>query len=219
MTKLKVGDRVKIKTRPDWIWPIDRLAHQEGRIANFTDRPDLVKESDALAEFVAVRLDMGDTVLLREEWLEKLTLGFADCIKFANEAKDCYVATAEGNQPRVRALGMILADKTGFYFQSYTVKAIYKQLQENPKAELNFAYRNRWGKVERVMRVSGKTKLVEDAEVRARVFGERAEILKMMGVDSPANPKLAIFQVYTGEAYFWDMADNWKEAQIPRIKF
>ena len=40
-----------------------------------------------------------------------------------------------------------------------------------------------------------------------------------MGITTPDNPLLAVFQVYTGEAYFWTMADSMKEASLPRIKF
>jgi pyridoxamine 5'-phosphate oxidase len=45
-------------------------------------------------------------------------MDFKDCVDFANETKTCYLATVEGDQPRVRALGMWYADETGFYFQT-----------------------------------------------------------------------------------------------------
>ena len=47
-------------------------------------------------------------------------MDFKDCVKFANDNKTCYLATADGDQPRVRALGMWYADETGFYFQGQT---------------------------------------------------------------------------------------------------
>ena len=49
-------------------------------------------------------------------------MDFKDCIKFANETPVCYLATADGDQPRVRALGFWFADETGFYFQIGAVK-------------------------------------------------------------------------------------------------
>ncbi|MCE7698204.1 MAG: hypothetical protein K8E24_005000 [Methanobacterium paludis] len=36
-------------------------------------------------------------------------MDFEDCIKFANETPVCYLATADGDQPRVRALGFWFA--------------------------------------------------------------------------------------------------------------
>jgi pyridoxamine 5'-phosphate oxidase len=58
--------------------------------------------------------------------------------QFANDNPTCYLATVEGNQPRVRAIGMWFADETGFYFQSQSVKAMCKQLEKNNKLEAYF---------------------------------------------------------------------------------
>ncbi|MBN1831093.1 MAG: pyridoxamine 5'-phosphate oxidase family protein [Deltaproteobacteria bacterium] len=56
--------------------------------------------------------------------------------KFANGNPACYLATAEEDQPSVRAMGMRYADETGFYFQTMSNKALYKQVQENDKREI-----------------------------------------------------------------------------------
>jgi pyridoxamine 5'-phosphate oxidase len=141
-------------------------------------------------------------------------MDFKDCVEFANENSVCYLATAEGDQPRVRALGMWFADETGFYFQAQTVKAVCKQLEKNPKVELYFNAKD----YSKVMRVSGKVKFITDAALRARCIEERP-FVKDFGITEPSNPLLAVFQVYTGEAYFWTMADSMKEADLPRIKF
>lgn len=141
-------------------------------------------------------------------------MDFKDCVKFANDNKTCYLATAEGDQPRVRALGMWYADETGFYFQAQTVKAMYKQIEKNPKVEIYFQAKD----MSKVMRVTGKTKIITDAKIRAKCIEERP-FVKNFGITEPSNPLLAVFQVYAGEAYFWTMADSMKEASLPRIKF
>jgi len=141
-------------------------------------------------------------------------MDFKDCVEFANENNTCYLATAEGDQPRVRALGMWFADETGFYFQTQTVKAMCKQLEKNPKVELYFNAKD----YSKVMRVSGKVKFITDTALRAKCIEERP-FVKDFGITEPSNPLLAVFQVYTGEAYFWTMADSMKEADLPRIKF
>jgi pyridoxamine 5'-phosphate oxidase len=142
-------------------------------------------------------------------------MDFKEYAKFANENRNCYLATTEGTQPRVRCLGMWFADETGFYFQAQSVKAMYKQLQKNPKVEVYFNTKD----FSKVMRVSGKVKLIEkDIELRARCIKERP-FVKNFGITEPSNPLLAVFQVYTGEAYFWTMADSMKEDKIPRVKF
>jgi uncharacterized pyridoxamine 5'-phosphate oxidase family protein len=133
---------------------------------------------------------------------------------FANENKTCYLATMEGDQPRVRALGMWYADETGFYFQAQTVKAMCKQLKENPKVEVYYHAKD----FSKAMRVSGKVKFIDDLEIKAKCIKERP-FVKNFGITEPDNPLLAVFQIYTGEAFFWTMADSMKEAQIPRVKF
>jgi pyridoxamine 5'-phosphate oxidase len=149
-------------------------------------------------------------------------MDFKDCIKFANENKVCYLATMDGDQPRVRCLGMWYADETGFYFQSESNKALCKQIEKNPKVEIYFHAGMDLSKTRRnlgkVMRVYGKVKTIKDLKIRARCIKERPGV-KNFGITKPSDPLLAVFQVYTGEAYFWTMADNMKEASIPRIKF
>ena len=141
-------------------------------------------------------------------------MSFEEYVKFANENPMCYLATVEGDQPRVRAMGMWYADETGFWFQAQSVKAVYRQIKENEKVEVYFCT----PKFSRVMRVSGKMKIVEDMEVKKKCIAERP-FLKNMGITEPDDPLLAVFHLYTGEAFFWTMADSMKEASIPRVKF
>ncbi len=141
-------------------------------------------------------------------------MDFKEYTDFANENKTCCLATAEGDQPRVRALGMWYADETGFYFQAQTVKALYKQLKKNPKVEVYFNNKD----YSKAMRVSGKVRFIDDLKLRAKCIEDRP-FVKDFGITEPENPLLAVFQIYTGEAYFWTMADTMKEDKIPRVKF
>jgi len=141
-------------------------------------------------------------------------MSLEEYVNFANENATCYLATVEVDQPRVRAMAMWYADETGFYFQSQSVKALYKQIQENNKVEVYFCTPN----FNKIMRVSGKVKIIEDMAVRKKCIEERP-FLTNMGITDPENPLLAVFHLYTGEAYFWTTADSMKEADIPREKF
>jgi len=53
-----------------------------------------------------------------------------ECIKFASENPVCFLATSEGDQPRVRALLMWFANENGFYFATMSPKQVFKQLKE-----------------------------------------------------------------------------------------
>ena len=145
-------------------------------------------------------------------------MSFEDCIKFANENPTCYIATVEDDQPRVRAIGLWYADQNGFYIQTQSVKAFSKQMAKHPKIEILFYAPTSKSPMGSVMRVSGQVKPVTDAKMLEKCIKERP-FLKAMGIEKPDNPLLSVFHLYTGEAYFWTMADSMKEADIPRIKF
>jgi pyridoxamine 5'-phosphate oxidase len=141
-------------------------------------------------------------------------MNFSDCAKFANRIRTAYLATEDGNQPRVRPLGMWYADDSGFYFQSQSVKALCHQLQKNNKVEFCFFD----PEASTVLRVSGVVEFINDIEARRKCLEERP-FLKDMGITAAEDPRLAIFKVYKGEAYFWTFKDSMKEADIPRIEF
>jgi pyridoxamine 5'-phosphate oxidase len=143
-------------------------------------------------------------------------MNFQDCIKFANEHRVCYLATADGDQPRVRPFGMWFADEKGFHFQTESVKAICGQLKRSPGVEICF-HASEPG-LGTVMRVSGKVEFIDEIALKNRVLAERP-FLKALGIKGPEDPLLVLFRVHSGEAYFWTMADNMKEGGIERIRF
>ncbi len=81
-------------------------------------------------------------------------------LKFLKDAETYYLATVEGDQPRVRPFGTAHVFEGKLYIQTGKVKDVSKQLHQNPKAEI-CAFKNReW------LRVSGK--LIEDDRNEAR---------------------------------------------------
>lgn len=145
-----------------------------------------------------------------------IRLDIQDSIRFANENPVTYIATIEGDQPRVRAFAMWFADKTGFYYHTGSTKAVCLQLKKNPKVELCFYRPDEAAGT--MMRVTGKVEFVEDKSLMERLFRDRPwmnDVVKGMSGEA----KVAIFRVAHGEAYFWTMADNMKERSVPHIKF
>jgi uncharacterized pyridoxamine 5'-phosphate oxidase family protein len=69
-----------------------------------------------------------------------------------------------------------------------------------------------------MMRVTGEVEFINDLALKSKVLAERP-FLKALGIKGPEDPLLVIFHVYSGEAYFWTMANNMKETEIERIKF
>ncbi len=80
--------------------------------------------------------------------------------QFLKDAGTYYLATVEGDQPRVRPFGTAHIFEGRLYIQTGKVKEVSKQLAANPKAELCAFYKGTW------LRVAGT--LVEDDRLEAR---------------------------------------------------
>ncbi|MGI5978782.1 MAG: pyridoxamine 5'-phosphate oxidase family protein [Oscillospiraceae bacterium] len=80
--------------------------------------------------------------------------------KFLKDAEVYYLATVEGDQPRVRPFGTAHIFEGKLYIQTGKVKAVSKQLMANPKAEICAFKDGEW------LRVCGE--LVEDDRFEAR---------------------------------------------------
>ncbi|MBP0988328.1 MAG: pyridoxamine 5'-phosphate oxidase family protein [Oscillospiraceae bacterium] len=79
---------------------------------------------------------------------------------FLKTAGTYYLATVEGDQPRVRPFGTVDLFEGKLYIQTGKVKAVSKQLQANPKAELCAFMNGVW------LRVAGE--LVRDDRIEAK---------------------------------------------------
>lgn len=79
---------------------------------------------------------------------------------FLKEAGVYYLATVEGDQPRVRPFGTAHIFEGKLYIQTGKVKPVSKQLAVNPKAEVCAFHNGQW------LRVAGE--LVEDDRVEAK---------------------------------------------------
>lgn len=133
-----------------------------------------------------------------------------DCIRFTNENPICYLATAENDQPRVRALGFWFADESGFYFQTGSVKEFPHQLEKNPKTEVCFYKHD--SMIGTMLRISGEVEFLNDTKLKERVLNERP-FLKNFGL-TINSPGLIIFRIPHGKAHFWTMEDNLKPKVI-----
>ena len=80
--------------------------------------------------------------------------------KFLKDAGVYYLATAEGDQPRVRPFGTAHIFEGRLYIQTGKIKPTSRQLLENPKAEICAFLDGTW------VRLAGE--LVEDDRVEAR---------------------------------------------------
>ena len=86
--------------------------------------------------------------------------GIEKVTQFLKDAETYYLATAEGDQPRVRPFGTAHLYEGKLYIQTGKVKDVSKQLLANPKVEICAFKGGEW------IRIAGE--LVEDDRVEAR---------------------------------------------------
>ena len=144
-------------------------------------------------------------------------MSFQDCITFANEHPICYIATMDGDQPRVRALLMVLADEKGFGFCTLSHKKISKQLHHNPKIEICFFNGATEFPEMKSMRITGKIEFTDEKELLDKALETRRGLFDLLG--RPIEEVIELFRIRSGEAEFWTMMDIPKEPNLERIKF
>ena len=79
---------------------------------------------------------------------------------FLKKSETYYLATVEGDQPRVRPFGTVNIFEDKLYIQTGRAKSVIKQIDLNPKVEICAVYGEKWLRVE--------TNLVEDDRIEAK---------------------------------------------------
>lgn len=113
--------------------------------------------------------------------------------KFLKDADVYYLATMEGDQPRVRPFGTAHIFEGKLYIQTGKVKEVYKQLKSNPRVEICACMKDQW------MRVSGE--LIEDdrREARQSMLDEYPSLQSMYSAD---DGNTAVFYFQNATAVF-----------------
>ena len=86
--------------------------------------------------------------------------GVEKACQFLEACGTYYLATVEGDQPRVRPFGTVMVYEGKLYIQTGKVKPVSHQLAANPKAEICAFKDGRW------IRVSGE--LANDDRIEAK---------------------------------------------------
>ena len=86
------------------------------------------------------------------------------------KAEEFYLATVDGDKPKVRPLGFHLLDGDKIYFGVGTFKAVYKQMESNPNVEIAA-----WD-VEHFLRYYGVADLTKNEEIVEKAFELMPEI-------------------------------------------
>lgn len=113
-------------------------------------------------------------------------------LNFLKEAGTWYIATADGDQPRVRPFGAQMIYNGKLYFITNNQKNVYKQLMVNPKFEISGM-----DKTGHWIRLHGKAVEDPSREAKAAMLEENPGLKSMYSVDDGL---MAVFALEDAEA-------------------
>jgi pyridoxamine 5'-phosphate oxidase len=137
-----------------------------------------------------------------------------EIFEFMNKYPACYLATTDGDTPRVRGMLMYRADEKGIIFNTGIAKDLFKQLQKNPKVELCFVNNSNLQDFIQV-RVSGVATMENDMKIKEELLTNRPflkPIVEKYGYDV-----IAVFSVQKLTATIWTMATNLEPKEFIKL--
>lgn len=118
-----------------------------------------------------------------------------EVFQYLKECGTFYLATVEGDQPRVRPFGAIDIFEGKFYIQTGNVKKVFQQMKKNPKIEICAMHPNRtWIRIEALA--------VQDDRLEARqhMLDENPGLKRMYAADD-GNCEVLYLQNATATIY------------------
>nr|AHF25418.1 pyridoxamine 5'-phosphate oxidase-related, FMN-binding protein [uncultured bacterium Contig11] len=103
--------------------------------------------------------------------------GIEKVCEFLEKAQTYYLATVEGDQPRVRPFGTAMVYEGKLYIQTGKVKAVSKQLAANPKAEICAMLEGKW------IRIAGELINDDRREPKAAMLDKMPALKGMYSAD------------------------------------
>lgn len=113
--------------------------------------------------------------------------GIEKVYQFLDAAHTYYLATVEGDQPRVRAFGTSLLYDGKLYIQTGKVKPVSHQLAANPKAEICAFKDGKW------VRIAGELVNDDSRDVKVAML-EKMPSLKSMYSPDDGNMQMLYFK-------------------------
>ena len=120
-----------------------------------------------------------------------------EILDFIQTNPTCYLATVDGNKPRVRALGTYRADENGIIFSMQTPKDVYKQLVKNPETEICY----HTGSIQ--IRVNGRMEELTDQALKEEIAEKRP--FYKPGIEKEGWGYVGVFVLNHGKATVMDM--------------
>jgi len=119
-------------------------------------------------------------------------------VEFLKKCGVYYLATTEGNKPKVRPFGTAMLYENHIYIQTGRKKDVAKQLFKNPNAEICACMDGKW------LRISGLLKADERVEVKKAMLDEYPEL---RGMYNENDDNTVVFYFERGIVTFYSFTD------------
>ena len=128
-----------------------------------------------------------------------------EIMKFLQDTKVFYLATVEGDQPRVRPMGFVMIYKDRLYFSTNNTKDMYKQMQANPKVEFSGMAEGKW------IRIWGEVAFDAERDTKVKALESHPGLQRMYNADDGI---FTLFYFKNAKATIQDMQGNKQEFTI-----
>lgn len=128
-----------------------------------------------------------------------------EVVEFLKNAGCYFLATVEGDQPRVRPFGTINLFDGKLYIQTGKVKNVSKQIHANPKAEISAFKDGEW------IRITGELALDDRREARASMLDAYPNLRAMYSED---DGNTEVFYFKSGTATFYSFTNEPKTVEL-----
>lgn len=108
--------------------------------------------------------------------------------EFLKNAGTYFLATADGDQPRVRPFGTANIFEDKLYIQTGKGKAVARQIMKNPKVEISAMYKGEW------IRLSGELVLDERVEAQEAMLDAYPDLRNMYTTGKDGNTAVFYFK-------------------------
>ena len=100
-----------------------------------------------------------------------------EALQFLKDSGAFYLATTEGDQPRVRPFGAVCAFEGKLYIVTNNQKKVYAQMEKNPKVEISGMAKGKW------IRLQAEAIPDRRREARKAMLDENPSLRKMYSED------------------------------------
>lgn len=127
-------------------------------------------------------------------------------VEFLNDTKIFYLATIDGDKPRVRPFGAVMEKDGKIYFCTNNQKDVYRQMQKNPNIEISATKENGdW------LRLSGKAVFDSSKDTKQAMLDECPVLKTMYSAD---DGKFEIFYITNASATVFSLCGKKETLEI-----